>query len=81
MRAIEFVGQANDGIIKIPARYKALANSLLRIILLTEEETVKAPESQKEKLKSLFRKAGKNKVFKKISNPSQWQKELRNEWD
>ncbi len=78
MKAIEFKAQAKNGIIKIPEEYKELANAFMRIIILTEEEI---GLEKKEKIKQLLEQIKIKNIFKTIDNPSDWQRNLRNEWE
>lgn len=79
MKALEFETKISNGIIRIPEKYKQWANALVRIILLKETDVVEK-ETKKENLKMLFKKIQQKNIFKKINDPIQWQKELRNEW-
>lgn len=78
MKAIEFETQTKKGIIKIPKKYKELANAFVKIIILTEER--KFGVEKKREIKQLLKKIKTKNIFKTIYNPSDWQKDLRNEW-
>ena len=80
MKAIEFTTNIKNGIIRLPIKYKKIADSVVRIILLADEKERKSI-SKKEKLEKLFVEATKKNIFKSIENPIEWQKKLRNEWE
>lgn len=81
MKAVEFLVKANDGIIKIPNEYNEFANSELRVILLSEEEKVEEIKTRKIRIKEAFEEIATMRVFDKISDPVQWQKNLRDDWE
>lgn len=69
--------------IKNVADYHLLLQLAKRLgIELTEkpQQRIKNSFSQYQKLKTLLGSIKKNKLFKKIKDPVQWQKQLRDEW-
>jgi hypothetical protein len=54
-------------------------NTVVRIIVLAEKPQVFP--SKKEKLRAIFKKMQEKDIFRSISNPVEWQKRLRNEWE
>lgn len=79
MVALEFSGIIEQGVIHLPREYAEYNNAQVRIIVLVEKTVEK--QSQKEKLLALFDRMKQNQMFDKIQNPSEWQKQMRNEWD
>jgi len=80
MKAFEFKTKPENGIIKIPPEYRNYANSIIRVIMLTNEDDFEYT-SKKEQLKSLFNQLQAKDIFRKIDDPVKWQKDLRNEWE
>ncbi|MFZ4799846.1 MAG: hypothetical protein ACOYMA_20305 [Bacteroidia bacterium] len=78
MNALEFSTVIEHGQITLPDEYKSLENSLVRIIILSENDFSKS--NSKEKLKSAFSELKKITSFNKIENVIDWQKNIRNEW-
>lgn len=79
MQAIEFSGTIEGGVIRLPEQYSNYNNQNARVILLIQPQE-KVP-SQKKRLATIFQKMKSKKMFRKISDPLAWQKQLRNEWD
>lgn len=78
MKAIEFQTKIENGIIKMPFQYSDYANSYVRVIVLTPESEAK---TGKKALLNAFFKLQEKDIFKRITNPVKWQKQLRNEWE
>lgn len=79
MKTIEFETVIRDGIIKLPSKYRNLANKFAKIILLTDED--KEIKGKAKQIRYLIKQITAKKVFTDIENPSKWQKEVRNEWE
>jgi len=90
-QAIEFLGEIEGGIIRLPKNYTSYTAKNVRVILLIEEKE-EAPQeeekeelisvhSQKEELQLIFDKMKGKAMFSKIDNPTEWQKNIRNEWE
>ncbi len=77
MEAVEFEAIAKNGIIIIPKKYKDMANSKLKIILLKEE---KEYLDETKDLLELVTQIKEEKIFSKIDKPENWQSEIRSEW-
>jgi hypothetical protein len=81
-QAIEFLGEIEKGVIHLPKDYTSYTAKNVRVILLIEEEIEKEelPKtySQKEELQRIFKKMEGKKMFSKIDNPTEWQKNIRN---
>ena len=54
-------------------------NTVVRIII-SEEKPQNFPP-KKEKLRAVFKKMQEKDIFRSISNPVEWQKRFRNEWE
>jgi hypothetical protein len=90
-KAIEFLGEIDGGIIRLPKNYTSYTAKNVRVILLIEEneEIPQQKEdkkslsvhSQKEELQLIFEKMKGKAMFSKIDNPTEWQKNIRNEWE
>lgn len=76
--AVEFTAKVKDGVIKLPERYKALANAFVKIILLKKEQKLRS--NKKEVIESLTKVQGKG-IFSTIEDPVKWQREQRDEWE
>jgi hypothetical protein len=81
MLAVEFVTDAENGIIKIPEKYRKIAEGNLKIIILKEEEKPEIPGKQKiANIKKLLKQIREKGIFKDMKDPLEWQKATRNEW-
>lgn len=80
MQAIEFETLIGQEAIPIPIQYKYLAHRKAKIIILFKEEDLK-PNYNKNALLLAFAKAKKQNSFSKINNSSDWQKQLRDDWE
>jgi hypothetical protein len=81
MLAVEFETHVENGIIKIPEKYRQMVEGDLKIIILKEEEKSKVPTKQKvANIKRLLKQIKSKNVFKDIENPGTWQKAVRDEW-
>jgi hypothetical protein len=81
MLAVEFETHVENGIIKIPEKYRQIAEGDLKIIILKEEEKPKAPTKQKvANIKRLLKQIKSKNIFQDIENPGKWQKAIRDEW-
>lgn len=53
MRAIEFVSNAKDGIIKIPKEYQSQLGAKFRVIILQDDNNIKQKSNKKRSLKAV----------------------------
>jgi hypothetical protein len=64
---------------------KKLLNEVSFVKGVTEESDVEvtnsAPESALERIKKIQQEIGSKNLFKEIVDPSEWQREIRKEWD
>ncbi len=51
------------------------------LLTILDEEPHERAESKKANLSAAFEKIQKANLFQDIENPSEWQKELRDEWE
>ena len=51
------------------------------IEVVDNEQTLKEPTTQYEKIKKIIDGAKGKDLFKDIKDPSEWQREIRKEWD
>ena len=79
MKALEFTTTINEGIIQVPINMKPYFNSRVRVLILADESEM--PVSSKEKLLQAIKNMAKIKMFSNIDSPTQWQKNIRNEWE
>lgn len=79
MSTIEFEVQAKNGIIKIPDQYKELENAFLKIQI--QPRSMTSENNRKLMIKHLLEKIIRKNVFKNITSPDQWQRDLRDEWE
>jgi flagellar motor switch protein FliG len=81
MLAVEFETQVENGIIKIPEKYRDVVEGDLKIIILKEEKKSKIPGKQKmANIKRLLKQIQEKNIFQNIENPAAWQKAIRDEW-
>ena len=81
MLAVEFETYVENGIIKIPEKYRQMAEGDLKIIILKEEEKPDVPTKQKvTNIKRLLKQIKEKNIFRDIENPGKWQKAIRDEW-
>ncbi len=78
MQALEFQTYVTNGMIKIPFDYSAYNNKKVKIIMMLPEEK---GNYDKQKLLFAFKYAQNLNVFSEIENSTEWQKQLRNEWE
>jgi len=76
---IEFETQVKDGIIKIPDQYKELENAFLKIKI--QPQRIKSENNKKLMIKHLLERISRKNIFKNITNPDEWQRNLRDEWE
>jgi hypothetical protein len=79
MEALEFTAKIDHGTIRLPKQFEAYDNAFVRIIILSEEP--RNFSEKKEKFRNLLLKMQETDVFRKIKNPVEWQKKLRDEWE
>jgi hypothetical protein len=79
MYAIEFESVPKDGYIQIPEKYKEVFDSQIKIILIKEDQGTGMKD--KKDIKELIEKILRIDVFKRIEDPVEWQREIRNEWE
>jgi hypothetical protein len=77
MKAIEFITTPKNGIITMPREYSNVGNTQVKVIILIEDT-----ESGHDiaSINSLLSRIKQKNIFSGISNPSEWQREIRNEW-
>lgn len=88
-QAIEFLGEIEGGVIRLPKDYTSYTAKNVRVILLIEEkdeildvsEKASSVYSQKDELQKIFEKMKSKSMFSEIDNPTEWQKNIRNEWE
>jgi hypothetical protein len=81
MQAIEFETQVNNGMIKIPEKYREFAYGKLKIIMLKQSKDSKHPDKNKiSDIKGILKEIREKNIFQKIDNPVDWQRTIRNEW-
>lgn len=51
------------------------------VTILEEEPKIAESNSSKENLRVVFEKMRQKEMFRKIENPTEWQKEIRDEWE
>jgi hypothetical protein len=79
MEALEFSTKIEDGIIRLPKQFEEYDNTVVRVIILAEKPQIFP--SKKEKLRAVLKKMQEKDIFRSVSNPVEWQRRLRNEWE
>jgi len=81
MLAVEFETHSKNGVIKMPRRYRDIAEENLRILILKQEKLENASNRQRSLsgLKDLLKKIQDKNLFKGIENPLEWQRQIRDE--
>ncbi len=79
MSTIEFEAQVKNGIIRIPDQYKELENAFLKIKI--QPQTMKPGNNKKLIIKNLLERIIRKNIFKNITSPEEWQRNLRDEWE
>jgi hypothetical protein len=77
MKTLEFSTTIENGVIHLPKKYQAFNNVKARIVIVSEEVEV---ITKKARLLANFKKLQALNVFESITNPIEWQKNLRDEW-
>ncbi|MCX6581183.1 MAG: hypothetical protein NT166_13475 [Candidatus Aminicenantes bacterium] len=81
MLAVEFETNAKNGMIQIPGKYREMAEGLLKIIILKEEQNPKISSRNKYfNLKKLLNQIHRKNIFQSIDDPVEWQRAIRDEW-
>jgi hypothetical protein len=78
--------QTIEAIVDKTGRVKLLAevrlpHSRRALLTILDEEPKISPEAKKEKLFAAFAKIEQANVFSEITNPVEWQRKLRDEWE
>ncbi len=63
MRAIEFVANVEDGVIKVPKEYQAQLGDNFRVIILQEETPTESKKPRKKRSLTAFRTTTKDLKF------------------
>ena len=79
MKTIEFETEVINGQIILPIKYKNISSKKTRILLIVNDEN-KTSTKKNHKLKKAIQMFQEVNPFKNISNPANWQKQLRDEW-
>lgn len=79
MEALEFSTKIEHGMIRLPKQFEEYENAIVRIIILTERP--RNFSLKKEKLRAVLKRMQSVDIFRSISNPVEWQKKIRNEWE
>ena len=77
MKTLEFKARVRNGTIKIPDSDQKKINEEVNVVL-SWNDSEKNYDPQK--IQSILNKLKKEKIFDKIDNPVEWQRNLRNEW-
>ncbi len=78
MRAIEFETNIHNGTIVLPKRYNHFNAKRSRIIVIVADED---DIQKKERLRLAFRKLQEVNPFRNVIDASEWQKQVRDEWE
>ena len=79
MSTIEFEAQVKNGIIKMPDKYKELENAFLKVKI--QPHRMKSKNNKKLKIRHLLKIIIRKNIFKNITSPDEWQRNLRDEWE
>lgn len=79
MNNIEFEAQVKNGIIKIPDQYKELENALIKIKI--QSYRIPPSKNKRLRLKQLLSEIQQKNIFKSITYPETWQRNIRDEWE
>ncbi|HLP46610.1 MAG TPA: hypothetical protein VK469_11710 [Candidatus Kapabacteria bacterium] len=81
MLAVEFETHVKNGMIQIPEKYREMAEGLLKIIILKQEQkTIVSSRNKCPHLKKLLTQIRRKNIFQAINDPVEWQREIRDEW-
>ena len=82
MWAVEFETHARNGMIKIPEKYREMADGELKIIILKqrEKESGIPGESKNTNIKRLLEQIKAKNIFHTLQDPVEWQRTIRDEW-
>jgi len=81
MNALEFSTKIEHGVIKLPKQYEDYDSAYARVIILVDRPLPIEEVSTKEKLRQAFKKMEGVAMFKQIENPTNWQKQQRDDWE
>ncbi|MBI5219023.1 MAG: hypothetical protein HY958_08845 [Bacteroidia bacterium] len=77
MQAIEIKTNAHNGYIKL---HVPIQEKEVRVIVIWDNENDNEKNYDIKLLKNLVHQASKADVFSTITNPVEWQRQIRNEW-
>ena len=80
MNVLEFSTKIEHGVIKLPKQYEEYDSVYARVIILVDKP-LPIEVSSKDKLREAFKKMEGVAMFKQIENPTEWQKQERNDWE
>lgn len=80
MNALEFSTKIEHGVIKLPKQYEDYDSAYARVIILVDKP-LPTETSSKEKLRQAFKRMEGVRMFEQIENPTNWQKQQRDDWD
>ncbi|HND86726.1 MAG TPA: hypothetical protein PK971_00280 [Saprospiraceae bacterium] len=78
MEALEFSTKIENGLIRLPHRYRMYEDAFVRVIVLASKPQVIL--KRKRNLAEVFNKMKDKEMFARIDDAALWQKKLRNEW-
>lgn len=79
MSSLEFTTKIEHGVIHLPKEFEDYENAVAHVTITVE--TPEDKKANKERLFAAFKKAQEAGLFAEIENPTEWQRELRNEWE
>ncbi|MGH9949255.1 MAG: hypothetical protein ACRD6X_18950, partial [Pyrinomonadaceae bacterium] len=75
-----FTTRIKHGMIHLPKDHEELENSVAHVVVIVQTN-VEENRAKKERLLAAFKEAQKADIFRKIDDPVEWQRKLRDEWE
>jgi hypothetical protein len=79
MRRVEFNTRIHDGIIEIPKDKEEIKNKDVKVTIDWDDKNDKNFDATK--IEMILLEIKNKKVFETITNPSAWQKDIRDDWE
>ncbi len=82
MKTFEFQAEVKNGTIVMPQEYNSYSIPKSKIIVLVlDDNSVSKEENRNNKLRFAFQRLQEVNPFRNITNPVDWQKQTRDEWE
>lgn len=82
MKVIEFNADVKNGMIVLPLQFKEINLKSSKIIILYNDSPENSSlEEKKNRMRNKFLKLQELNPFRELTDPVEWQKKLRDDWE